>query len=327
VNLAGVKYFVKLLSSSLLLIFVVVLIMFVLLELAPGDPIQALVGDVPVSEAFRTQMVQAYGLDRSIPERFISYITNVATGNLGYSFAAREPVMELILSRLGNTLILTIPSLILSSAGAVVLGTMAARTRSRTKDGTISFLAVAGFSIPSFWLALLLILLFSVNLGWLPAQGMSSYSNPGISIPHLILPLVSLAVGELAFKTRIMRSTLIEVLGQDYIDTARSKGLTSFEILRKHGILNSMLPMVSVIGYSLGYTIAGAVTVEKVFGWPGMGSLLYTSIQTGENMVVMGILLMMTITIVIVNILTDVVYGLVDPRIRARFRVTRGTNK
>ncbi|MDQ0693156.1 ABC transporter permease [Arthrobacter sp. W4I7] len=326
-NLAGVKYFVKLLSSSLLLIFVVVLIMFVLLELAPGDPIQALVGDVPVSEAFRTQMVQAYGLDRSIPERFISYITNVATGNLGYSFAAREPVTELIFSRLGNTLILTIPSLILSSAGAVVLGTMAARTRSRTKDGTISFLAVAGFSIPSFWLALLLILLFSVNLGLLPAQGMSSYSKPGISLPHLILPLVSLAVAELAFKTRIMRSTMIEVLGQDYIDTARSKGLTGFEILRKHGILNSMLPMVSVIGYSLGYTIAGAVTVEKVFGWPGMGSLLYTSIQTGENMVVMGILLMMTITIVIVNILTDAVYGLVDPRIRARFRVTRGTNK
>jgi peptide/nickel transport system permease protein len=321
----GLRHVARLIGSSLLLVFVVILVMFLLLELAPGDPVQAMIGEAPVPEAFRQQMVATYGLDRSLPERFISYIANLATGNLGYSFANHEPVSELIIGRLGNTLVLTLPSLVISSIGGILLGTAAARTRSRLKDGAISFIAVAGFSIPSFWLALLLIILFAVTLHWLPAQGMSSFSSVGVlSIPHMILPLIALATGELAFKARIMRSTMIEVLGQDYIDTARSKGLSSFQILRHHGLLNSMLPMVSVIGYSLGFTLAGAVTVEKVFGWPGMGMLLYTSIQTGEHMVVMGILLMITVTIVIVNILTDVVYGLVDPRIRARSRAARG---
>lgn len=314
----------KLVASSLLLIFVVVVIMFTLLELAPGDPVQSLVGQVPVSDEFRAQMTEEYGLDRPLPERFVTYIGNVLVGDLGYSYASRLPVSELILGRLGNTLILTIPALIISSIGAMILGSIAARTRSRALDGTVSFLAVAGFSMPGFWLALLLIMLFSVNLGWLPAQGMSPYGGTGISLQYLVLPVLALSASELAFKTRIMRSTMIEVLGQDYIDTARSKGLTGVQILRSHALLNSMLPMVSVIGYSLGITLAGAVTIEKVFGWPGMGSLLYASIQTGDNLVVMGILLILTVTIVIVNILTDVVYGLVDPRIRARMRARRG---
>ncbi|WP_378144433.1 ABC transporter permease [Cnuibacter sp. UC19_7] len=314
-------HYAKLIASSAILIFVVILVMFLLLELAPGDPIQALVGQVPVSDEFRRQMTETYGLDRPLPERFLSYIGNILTGNLGYSYANRQPVAELILGRLGNTLALTIPSLVISSVGGILLGAAAARTRSKVKDGAISFAAVAGFSIPSFWLALLLIMLFAVTLGWLPAQGMSSYGSPGFSPQYFVLPLIALAVPELAFKARVMRSTMIGVLGEDYIDTARSKGLSPFGVLRSHGLLNSMLPMVSIIGYSLGFTIAGAVTVEKVFGWPGMGMLLYTSIQTGENMVVMGILLVVAITVVLVNILTDVVYGLVDPRIRARHRL------
>lgn len=316
----------KLVASSLLLIFVVIVIMFTLLELAPGDPIQSLVGQVPVSEEFRAQMTATYGLDRPLYERFFAYLGNVLVGDLGYSYASRLPVSELILGRLGNTLILTIPALVISSVGAIVLGSIAARTRSRALDGTVSFLAVAGFSMPGFWLALLLILVFSVQLGWLPAQGMAPYGGAGVSLPYLVLPVLALSASDLAFKTRIMRSTMIEVLGQDYIDTARSKGLGSLQILRRHALLNSMLPMVSVIGYSLGITLAGAVTIEKVFGWPGMGSLLYTSIQTGDNLVVMGILLVLTVTIVIVNALTDVVYGLVDPRIRARMRARRAAH-
>lgn len=314
----------KLLFSSLLLIFAVVVIMFTLLELAPGDPVQSLVGQVPVSEAFRSQMTEAYGLDRSLPERFLAYVGNVLVGDLGYSYASRQPVADLILGRLGNTLILTIPSLIISSIGAMILGAVAARTRSRALDGSISLMAVAGFSMPGFWLALLLIMLFAVSLGWLPSQGMSPYGGTGMSLQHLILPVLALTASELAFKTRIMRSSMIEVLGQDYIDTARSKGLSGPRILQNHALLNSMLPMVSVIGYSLGMTLAGAVTIEKVFGWPGMGELLFTSIQTGDNLVVMGILLILTVTIVIVNIFTDIVYGIVDPRIRARMRAQRG---
>jgi peptide/nickel transport system permease protein len=322
-NAAWARHFLKLAASSVLLIFAVIVVMFTLLELAPGDPIQALVGDAAVPEAFRQQMTVAYGLDKPLPVRFVTYVANILQGDLGYSFANRTPVADLIVGRLGNTLVLTIPSLVISSIGGILLGAAAARTRSRVKDGAISFVAVAGFSVPGFWLALLLIMLFSVKLGWLPAQGISDAGSSGVSLRHLVLPVLSLAVAELAFKARIMRSTMIEVLGQDYIDTARSKGLSRLRILRSHALLNSMVPMVSVIGYSLGFTIAGAVTIEKVFSWPGMGQLLFTSIQKGENMVVMGILLVLTTTIVIVNLLTDVVYGVVDPRIRARRRAAR----
>lgn len=319
-----IKHYGKLLLSSLILIFVVILVMFILLELAPGDPIQSLVGAMPVTDAFREQMTIAYGLDRPLHERFFAYVTNVLQGNLGESFANKQPVLDLIMGRLGNTLILTIPATILASIGGIYLGAVAARTRSKFKDSTISTLAVAGFSIPSFWLALLLVLLFSVTLGWLPSQGMGSFTGGGVQFRNLILPVLAFTVGELAFNTLIMRSSMIEVLGQDYIDTARSKGLSSMQLLRKHGLLNSMLPMVSVIGYSFGLTLAGSVLIEKVFGWPGMGLLLYDSIQRSENLVVMGVLLITTVAVVIVNILTDITYGLVDPRIRARYRAQRG---
>lgn len=323
-SLGLLKHLTRLLVSSLLLVLAVIVVLFFLLELAPGDPIQSLVGDAAVPEAFRAQVAASYGLDRPMLERLFIYLSKVAVGDLGFSYANRTPVAELIWGRLGNTLILTLPSLVISSCGAILLGSWAARSRSRFVDGGLSFLAVAGFSLPGFWLALLLILLFSVQLGWLPAQGMAPLGSRGIAWPHLVLPVLSLTVAELAFKTRIMRSTLIEVLGQDYIDTARSKGLTNLEILRSHGLLNSMIPMVSVIGYSLGYTIAGAVAIEKVFSWPGMGQLLFTSIQKGENQVVIGVLIVLTVTIVVVNLLTDFVYGLVDPRIRARRRTLMG---
>lgn len=314
----------KMIGSALILIFVVITVMFFLLEIAPGDPIQSLVGQVPVSEEFRAQMTEAYGLDRPLHERYFTYLANILTGNLGFSYSNQQPVFDLIMGRLGNTLILTIPSTILSSIGGILLGAIAARTRSRLVDGGISSTAIASFSLPNFWLALMLILLFSVTLGWLPAQGMSSFTSTGVDIRYMILPVISLAVAELAFKMRIMRSSMIEVLGQDYIDTARSKGLNRNQILWRHGMLNSMLPMVSVIGYSLGFTLAGSVLIEKVFGWPGMGQLLFDSIQRSDNMIVMGVLLIITVTVLIVNMLTDIVYGFVDPRIRARMRRAAG---
>lgn len=314
----------RLAVSSLVLVLTVVVLVFVFLELAPGDPIQTLVGDVPVSEEFRQQMIVAYGLDQPAHVRLLSYLGQVLTGDLGYSVAHGQPVATIIGERLGNTLLLTIPALVLSSIGGIVLGTIAARTRRTSVDDLVSVGAIVGFSIPGFWLGLILILVFSVGLGWLPSQGTGPIGQPGLHLEYLVLPLISLALAELGFKTRIMRSSMIEVLGQDYIDTARSKGLTSLQILRHHGLLNSMLPMVSVIGYSLGFAIAGAVVIEKVFSWPGMGLLLYESLQRGENLVVIGILLVMTVIIVIVNALTDVVYGLLDPRVRAKLSHAKG---
>jgi peptide/nickel transport system permease protein len=316
-------HYAKLLGSSLLLLLVVITVLFLLLEISPGDPVQALLGEAPVTEEFRRRAVEAFGLDKSPIERYFIYVGNILTGNMGYSVVNQLPVSELIFSRIGNTLMLTLPAIVISTIGAVILGSIAARTRKRWLDGAISGGAVALFSVPNFWVGILLIMLFSITLGWLPAQGMSAYGSSGVTLSHLILPLITLLSGELAFKTRVMRSSMIESLGQDYIDTARSKGLSPRRILWRHGLPNAMLPMVTVIGFSLGYTLAGSVLVERVFSWPGMGLLMVDSIGRKDNAVTLGVVVVITVTILVVNILTDVVYGIVDPRLRARLSPQR----
>jgi peptide/nickel transport system permease protein len=317
---ARILYYGRLLLSSFLLFVAVITVLFFLLELAPGDPVQALVGDVPLSDEFRDRIIASYGLDKPVWERYAIYLGNVLTGDLGYSFATnREPVLDLIMSRVGNTLALAVPSFLLSTVGGVVLGSLAARTRRRWLDSGISGSAVGLFSVPNFWLGMLLILVFAVTLDWLPTQGKSPYGQSGIALEHMVLPVVTMATTELAYKIRIMRSSMIESLGQDFIDTARSKGLSSSRILWNHALPNALLPMVTVSGYSLGFVLAGSVLVERVYGWPGMGLLFVEAIDRKNNMVVLGIVIVLTFTIIIVNIVTDVVYGLVDPRLRDRF--------
>ncbi|HWL78696.1 ABC transporter permease [Microbacterium sp.] len=309
----------RLLLSSLILFVVVLTVLFLLLEIAPGDPIQNFVGDVPISPAFEAQIVAAFGLDRPLWERYLVYLGNVFRGELGYSFGTNEPVLELILNRAGNTLAIAVPAFIISTTLGIVLGAIAARTRKRWLDGGISAGAVALFSVPNFWLGMLLIIVFSIQLGWLPTQGKAPYGQDGIDIRYMVLPVITMASTELAFKTRIMRSSMIESLGQDFIDTARSKGLPSQRVLWRHALPNALLPMVTVAGYSLGFILAGSVLVESVFGWPGMGLLFVDAIQRQDNQVVLGVAIFLTITILLANILTDITYGIVDPRLRAQF--------
>ncbi|GGH40969.1 ABC transporter permease [Microbacterium album] len=308
----------KLLGSSILLLYIVITVLFLLLELAPGDPVQSLVGENPVTDAYRAELTATFGLDRPLWERYLIYVGNVFTGNLGVSFGTGTPVLELIMGRIGNTLILAFPSFVISTIGGVLVGAIAARTRNRWLDGFLSGGSVALFSIPNFWLGMMLITVFSVSLGWLPSQGMSSYGAQGVAIQYLVLPVFTMATSELAYKARIMRSSMIESLGQDFIDTARSKGVSSRRVLWRHAMPNALLPMVTVTGYSLGFVVAGSVLVERVFGWPGMGLLLFDAIQRQNNVVVLGIVIVITVAILIINILTDVIYGIVDPRLRAR---------
>lgn len=309
----------RLLLSSLILFVVVLTVLFLLLEIAPGDPIQNFVGDVPISPAFEAQIVAAFGLDRPLWERYLVYLGNVFRGEFGYSFGTNEPVLELILNRAGNTLAIAVPAFIISTTLGIVLGAIAARTRKRWLDGGVSAGAVALFSVPNFWLGMLLIIVFSIQLGWLPTQGKAPYGQEGIDIRYMVLPVITMASTELAFKTRIMRSSMIESLGQDFIDTARSKGLASQRVLWRHALPNALLPMVTVAGYSLGFILAGSVLVESVFGWPGMGLLFVDAIQRQDNQVVLGVAIFLTITILLANILTDITYGIVDPRLRAQF--------
>lgn len=315
------RRFLRWLVSAAVLVLVVVTIMFLLLELTPGEPIQALVGNMPVPDDVREGLARQFGLDRPLLERYLTYMANMLTGDFGFSYASRQEVLPLVFDRLGNTLLMVVPALVISSVLGILLGAWAAATRNRTLDNLLSMSSIALFSLPVFWVGLMLILVFSVNLRWLPPQGMRSYTSTGaFSIPHLVLPVVTMTITEFAFKMRLMRASMIEVLGQDYIDTARSKGLTRRRILWSHALPNSMLPMITVIGYSIGYTIAGTVLIEKVFGWPGMGMLLYDSIQRSENLVVMAILFVTAVIIIVVNLVTDILLGVADPRIRNRLR-------
>jgi peptide/nickel transport system permease protein len=321
---ARLIYWGRLLLSSFILFIAVITVLFFLLELAPGDSVQSLVGDAPLSEEFREQITAAYGLDKPVWDRYVRYVGNVLSGNLGYSFGTNnEPVLDLILSRAGNTLVLTIPAFAISTLGGIVLGSIAARTRKRSLDGGISGFAVALFSVPNFWLGMLLIMVFSIGLGWFPTQGKSPYGQSGIDFEYLVLPVITMASSELAYKTRIMRASMIEALGQDFVDTARSKGLSAQRVLWRHAFPNALLPMVTVSGYSLGFVLAGSVLVERVFGWPGMGLLFVDAINRQNNMVVLGVVIVLTVAIIVINILTDVVYGLIDPRLRARFSPKR----
>jgi len=316
---ALVLHYGRLLGSAFILLLVVITILFLLLEIAPGDPIQTLVGDVPVSEALRAQLTASFGLDKPIWERYLIYVGNVLTGNLGVSFGTQVPVSQLIAERIGNTVAIAVPAFVISTTGGIVLGSIAARTRKRWLDGLLSGTAVGLFSLPNFWLGLMLIMFFSITLGWLPTQGKGPFGSEGISPEYMILPVITMASMELAFKLRIMRSSMIESLGQDYIDTARSKGLSSSNVLWKHALPNALLPMVTVAGYSLGFILAGSVLVERVFGWPGMGLLFIGAIERQDTFVVLGIVIVITITILVVNVITDIVYGLIDPRLRAQF--------
>ncbi|MGO2110927.1 MAG: ABC transporter permease [Pseudoclavibacter sp.] len=320
--IAAFLHYGRLLLTSLLLFLAVITALFLLLELSPGDPVQSLVGqDVAITPEFRAQLTAQFGLDLPLWERYVVYVGNVLTGNLGISFGTQVPVLDLIMSRIGNTIALALPAFLLSTAGGLIIGAIAARTRKRWLDGLLSGGAVIFFSVPNFWLGIMLITLFSVVLGWLPSQGMGDGygSSNAPAIQYMILPVFTMASTELAYKARIMRSSMIEALGQDYIDAARSKGVSSSRLLWRHALPNALLPMITVSGYSLGLLLAGSILIERVFGWPGMGLLLFDAIERQNNMVVLGVTVVMTIVILIVNFLTDVTYGLVDPRLRARF--------
>jgi len=312
------SHYGRLLLSSVILLLVVISILFLLLELAPGDPIQTLVGDVPVTQALRDQLTASFGLDRPVWERYAIYLANVARGDLGVSFGTNTPVAELIGERIGATLALTVPAFVISTTGGIVIGSIAARTRRRWLDSLLSGGSVGLFSLPNFWLGLMLILLFSVTLGWFPAQGKAPYGQDGISLPYLVLPVITMATMELAYKARVMRSSMIESLGQDFVDTAASKGLSSRRVLWRHALPNALLPMVTVSGYSLGHMLAGSALVETVFGWPGIGQLFVGAIERQDTFLVLGVVIVITVMVLIVNVLTDIVYGIVDPRLRAR---------
>ncbi|MFT8244581.1 ABC transporter permease [Roseomonas sp. BN140053] len=307
------------------LVLCVVVLNFLLIAATPGDPVTVLVGDFPAPPGYVEQVRREFGLDQPIHVQLLRYVGHVLTGDLGYSFSNRQPVTTLILGRLLATLELTLTALLLASVLGVLLGVLAARWRGTALDTGVQGMASAGYSIPDFWLGQILILVFSIWLGWLPSQGnMAVRGAPtGFAgfldhLRYLLLPALALSFRYLALIARITRAAMLEVLGADFILAARSRGVSERAVMVTHALRNAAAPVLTVIGYNLGFILAGSALIETVFGWPGIGRLLFDSISRRDYPVMMAILLMVSVTVVLANLATDILHRVIDPRVGDR---------
>lgn len=284
------------------------IVVFFVLHIAPGDPVRMLASPT-ATEADLDNIRSRLGLDQPLPVQYGRWVSSVLRGDLGESIRSGTPVSEILPDRYWNTIRLTVASMVISIVVGIVAGLVSAAKAGSPLDLFTTVVAVAGLSIPPFWLGLMLILVFSVFLGWLPAGG-------GDSWRHLILPALSLGVATAAIIARMVRSSLLEVLRTDYLRTGRAKGLREQALLLRHAMPNALIPTVTVIGLQFGTLLAGAVITEVVFSWPGIGSLLVTSILNRDFPVVQATLLVVSLTFLLVNLLTDLLYFWIDPRIR-----------
>ncbi len=300
------------------LLFAVVVLNYALIASTPGDPVTALVGDFPVPAEYRAQVRHDYGLDRPLPVQMLRYVGRVLHGDLGYSFANRQPVLSLIVGRLGATLELTCTALAFASLLGVTLGVLSARNPGLLLDRAVRSLATSGYALPEFWVGQMLILVFAIWLGWLPSQGAHALRGAAgfaDGVRHLILPALALSLRYLALIARITRTSVLEVLGADFILAARARGASERMVLIGHALRNAAAPVITVIGFNLGFVLAGSALIETVFGWPGIGRLLFESISSRDYPTMMSILLLVSATVVLANLATDIVHRLLDPRV------------
>jgi peptide/nickel transport system permease protein len=300
----------------------IVLVGFLLIELTPGDPVLALAGDHG-DEAYYAFMREKFQLDQPLGTRLLTFSSNALRGDLGVSYLQGRPVVDLIAERLPPTVLLAALSLLVSTIVGVGLGTYAASRAHRPPDLAVSVATLTFDAAPVFWLAQLALLFLALQLGIFPVQGMSSARGvePGIpqlvdSLRHMILPVMVLASQEVAAVARITRIGLLEEMAQDYVRTARAKGLSERRVLLRHALRRALLPVTTIIGGRVGHLLSGAVIVEVVFGWPGIGRLLVQAIQTRDSPILLGIFLVVSASVVIANLITDLTYGWLDPRIR-----------
>ncbi len=296
------------LGAAALVVLGVCTLVFLLIHLVPGDPVEAMLGE-GARPADRAALTAALGLDRPLGEQYLSYLGRLARMDLGQSFVYQRPVTDLLAERLPATLILAAVALGLALLLAVPLGVLAACRRGLALDGAAMGSSLLGSSVPNFWLGPLLILVFSLWLGWTPVSG---HEGPA----SLVLPALTLGTSLAAVLARMVRSSVLEVLGEDYIRTARAKGLSPAAVLWGHALRNAWLPVLTLVGLQLGGLLGGAVITETVFAWPGLGSLLVEAIQGRDYPVVQGCVLLVSLSYVLVNTGTDLVYAWVDPRIR-----------
>jgi peptide/nickel transport system permease protein len=316
------RYLTRRLLQSVPLVLGVLVIAFVLIHLAPGDPIYLLAGDGG-NAAYYANMRAYYGLDRPLIEQLARYLIAITRGDFGYSFSYQQPVYRVILSRLPATLLLTGAALAIATALGLLLGVLSA-TRARTLlDYCVTLGTLIVYAMPVFWLGQLLIIVFAAHLKLLPVQGMASarggYSGLRYALDvlsHLALPAITLGLVQLALMTRMTSTSLRAALGEDFIRTARAKGLREHTVVWRHALRNALLPVVTVIGGHVGVLLTSAALTETIFAWPGLGRLLLDATLNRDYPLLMAIFILAAITVVIANVLTDIVYTLLDPRVR-----------
>lgn len=293
---------------TLPVLWLVVSVVFLLIHFVPGDPIQAMLGEGAAATDIAAAR-HAYGLDQPLSRQYLNYWKGVVHGNLGQSIRFNRNVAKVILDRYPYTMELTLASLLVAVVLSIPAGVRSAERRNRWDDRAIGFVSLLGLSFPNFALGPVLILFFAIFLGWLPVSGSGS-------VRHLILPAITMGGALAAILTRMVRTAMLEELGQDYIRTARAKGLPERTVVYKHALRNAMIPVLTVIGLQFGALLAGAIVTETIFSWPGIGRLTVQAISNRDYYLVQGCILAIGLTYIAVNLLTDILYSFANPRIR-----------
>ena len=294
------------------------IVIFGVLHLSPGDPAEIMLGSQATQEDL-ARLRASLGLNEPLPVQYAHWMAHVVRGDLGRSIWMKRPVLPEVLGRLGATLLLTGTALLLSTIGGLALGVSSAAWPRSLLDRFSAVASLFGASMPSFWLGIVLMVVFALWLGWLPASGMfAPYGGGGVGdlLSHLILPAVTLAAASITIIARLTRSTMLETLGQDYVRTARAKGVAEGGVLLRHGLKNALIPIVTVIGVQAGYLLGGAVLTETVFAWPGVGTLMVQGILARDFPLVQGCVLVVALAFAVINLGVDLLYAWLDPRIR-----------
>lgn len=314
------KYLGRRILQMIPVVFIVIILNFLIINLAPGDPVTVLAGENATQE-YIDELYVTYGLNEPIHTRLFLYLKNLASGDLGNSYNFKLPVADVIKEKMKFTLMLILLSEIVTIIVGTLLGAVAARYRGRFLDSSISNISMIIYCMPVFWIGMILILLFAVKLQWLPSSGMYSfgvqdYSKTVDLIRHLVLPSTTLFLAQLPIYIKLTRSAVVETVQEDYIKTARAIGYSEKDIYIKHALRNALLPTVTVAGLSLSTLFTGALLTETVFSWPGMGRMIFDAVAARDYPLIMGGFLVTTILVIIGNLITDLIYMYLDPRVK-----------
>ena len=317
------RYIIRRLFQAVPIVLAIIVLNFFLLNMAEGDAVDVLAGEAgSATPEYMAELRAKFGLDQPLPVQLLVYLKNIISLDLGYSFRHDMPVSVLIVDRFWPTLLLMVSTIILAVLFGILLGLLAAINLNTWKDAVISVFALITYATPLFWVGLMMIVVFSINLRWFPTSGMENNAafyegfDRFVDISrHLVLPTITLSLFYLALYTRLMRASMLEQYGQDYVVTARAKGLPERRITFGHVLRNALLPVVTMAGVQVGALIGGSVIVESVFAWPGLGMLAFESLFARDLNLLLGIFLISSVLVVVVNLIVDVIYCFLDPRI------------